>query len=109
MNGWKQTIGAGAAAATLLVSALVAPAPASATVLNCDTGRHNNDPDVGYALCSNPTGDTYEFRAVITCGLAPDVKGDWKRVPPGGVEQSQGKCAFYSSGVGAVGVDERRL
>ena len=96
-----------AGSAALLSLGFTAPASA-ATVLNCDTFVHHNDNYVGIALCSNPTGQTWTFRAVITCGWAPDVVGEWVRRAPGGTGQSQGACGRLGTGVGAVGVDERR-
>ncbi|MEO3867492.1 hypothetical protein ABGB18_01535 [Nonomuraea sp. B12E4] len=61
------------------------------------------------ALCSNHTGQTWRFRAVITCGWAPDVVGEWVTIGPGRTGQSQGVCGRLGTGVGAVGVDERRV
>ncbi|MEV0615473.1 hypothetical protein AB0I81_19305 [Nonomuraea sp. NPDC050404] len=103
-------IAAATAGAFALISAgLPSSASAAATVLNCDTFVHNNDNYLGIASCSNPTGQTWRFRAVITCGWAPDVVGEWITLAPGGSGQSQGVCGRLGSGVGAVGVDERRV
>jgi len=45
---------------------------------------------------------------VVVCGRAPDVMGGWVTLPPGRHGESQGYCAGRSTtGVGAVGVDER--
>jgi hypothetical protein len=45
---------------------------------------------------------------VVVCGRAPDVVGEWVTLPPGGYGESQGYCGgIFTSGVGAVGVDER--
>jgi hypothetical protein len=104
---FKTTRVAVAVAGSVALLSLGLATPASATTLSCDTFRHNNDDHVGIAACSNPTGTSWTFRAVITCGWAPDVVGQWVTLPPGGYGQSQGSCAFYSSGVGAIGVDER--
>ncbi|MER6580958.1 hypothetical protein ACIBK9_20065 [Nonomuraea sp. NPDC050227] len=97
-----------AGSVALLSLGFTAPASA-ATVLDCDTFVHNNDNYLGIAMCSNPTGQTWRFRAVITCGWAPDVVGDWVDLPPGRSGQSQGVCGRLGTGVGAVGVDERRV
>ncbi|AQZ69242.1 hypothetical protein BKM31_54225 [[Actinomadura] parvosata subsp. kistnae] len=100
-------VAAGAALA-LVPAGLPAPAAAAATVLRCDTFVHANDNDLGIAACSNPTGQTWIFRAVVVCGRAPDVVGEWVTLPPGGYGESQGYCGgIFTSGVGAVGVDER--
>ncbi|MGW4796029.1 hypothetical protein ACWEPC_26780 [Nonomuraea sp. NPDC004297] len=99
---------AAAVAGSVALMSLGFAAPASAaTVLRCDTFVHNNDNYVGIAFCSNPTGQTWRFRAVITCGWAPDVVGEWVTLQPGGTGQSQGSCGRLGTGVGAVGVDER--
>ncbi|WP_017572935.1 hypothetical protein [Nocardiopsis halotolerans] len=103
----KRALAIGAAA--LVLGTVLTPVPASALDLDCDTFRHNNDPDVGIAACTNHTGQTMRFRAVIVCGWAPDVNGNWVTLSPGEYGQSQGRCAFYSSGVGAIGVDERHV
>ncbi|SDL23341.1 hypothetical protein [Nonomuraea jiangxiensis] len=97
-----------AGSAALLSLGLAAPASA-ATYLNCRTFVHHNDNYLGIAFCSNPMGQTWRFRAVITCGWAPDVVGEWVTLAPGGIGQSQGTCGRLGSGVGAVGVDERRV
>ncbi|MBT2234173.1 hypothetical protein [Nonomuraea sp. NEAU-A123] len=97
-----------AGSVALLSQWLTTPASA-ATVLNCDTFVHHNDNYVGIASCGNPTGQTWRFRAVITCGWAPDVVGEWVTLPPGGSGQSQGSCGRLGTGVGAVGVDERQV
>ncbi|MFI6921123.1 hypothetical protein ACIBIZ_14310 [Nonomuraea spiralis] len=102
----KQVAAVVAGAVTLLSLGFTAPASA-ATVLDCDTFVHNNDNYLGIAMCSNPTGQTWRFRAVVTCGWAPDVVGEWVTLAPGGSGQSQGVCGRLGSGVGAVGVDER--
>ncbi|WP_150248539.1 hypothetical protein [Nocardiopsis deserti] len=106
-SGLRRALATGAAAVVL--SALLTPVPASAMVLRCDTFTHNNDPDVGIAFCTNPSDRTMRFRAVVVCGWAPDVNGNWVTLSPGSSGQSQGKCAIYSSGVGAIGVDERAV
>ncbi|GGS83050.1 hypothetical protein ACFFV7_45515 [Nonomuraea spiralis] len=102
----KQVAAVVVGAVTLLSLGFTAPASA-ATVLDCDTFVHNNDNYLGIAMCSNPTGQTWRFRAVVTCGWAPDVVGEWVTLAPGGSGQSQGVCGRLGSGVGAVGVDER--
>lgn len=92
----------------LLSAGLTPSASAAANVLRCDTFVHENDNDLGIASCSNPTGQNWIFRAVVTCGMAPDVVGEWVTLPPGGSGQSQGYCGgIFTTGVGAVGVDER--
>ncbi|SEG93556.1 hypothetical protein SAMN05444920_108145 [Nonomuraea solani] len=102
-------IAAAVAGSLVLMSAIPAtPAAAAATILDCDTFVHANDRDLGIAACSNPTGQTWIFRAVVVCGRAPDAVGEWVTLPPGGYGESQGYCAgIFTSGVGAVGVDER--
>ncbi|MEW9556308.1 hypothetical protein [Nonomuraea sp. NPDC050783] len=97
-----------AGAAALLSIGFTAPASA-ATVLDCDTFVHNNDNYLGIAFCRNPTGQLWRFRAVVTCGWAPDVVGEWVTLRPGASGQSQGVCGRLGTGVGAVGVDERRV
>jgi hypothetical protein len=101
-----------AAAALLLAVAPVFPAAAAApggaarTVrsgLDCTTWIHNNDPLTGGVDCENDTGATLTFHADIVCGLAPDVTGNSETVAPGGVGESRGTCAFYSSGIGHIG------
>lgn len=99
---------AAAGALALLTTGLTASPAAAATHLNCHTFVHENDRDLGIASCSNPTGGTWIFRAVVVCGRAPDVVGEWVRLTPGASGQSQGYCGgILTSGVGAVGVDER--
>ena len=102
-------IAAAVAGSFALLSAWPAPsASAAATILDCDTFVHANDRDLGIASCRNPTDRTWIFRAVVVCGRAPDVVGEWVTLPPGGSGQSQGYCGgIFTSGVGAVGVDER--
>jgi hypothetical protein len=96
------------AAFALMSAGMPTSASAAATVLRCDTYVHANDNDLGIAACSNPTGQTWSFRAVVVCGRAPDVVGEWVTLPPGGYGESQGYCGgIFTSGVGAVGVDER--
>ncbi|WP_232306644.1 hypothetical protein [Thermobifida cellulosilytica] len=104
---WKRALAAGVGTMALLVGGAVHASPASALDLNCTTYVHNNDPNTGIAFCDNPTGRTIAFRAVVVCGWAPDVYGQWVTLAPGRVGQSQATCAFYSTGVGAIGVDER--
>jgi hypothetical protein len=101
-----------AGAVTLLSGVLAAPpasaASAAATVLDCQTFVHAQDNDLGIASCTNPTDRAWTFRAVVTCGLSPDVVGEWVTLAPGGYGESQGYCGgIFTSGVGAVGVDER--
>ncbi|MEV5892308.1 hypothetical protein [Nonomuraea fuscirosea] len=97
-----------AGSVALLSAGLTAPATAAAaTVLHCDTFVHHNDNYVGIAMCDNPTGQTWRFRAVVTCGWAPDVVGEWVTLRPRDSGQSQGACGRLGTGVGAVGVDER--
>ncbi|MEE2049539.1 hypothetical protein [Nocardiopsis tropica] len=98
---------ASAVAAAVLTGTLLAPAPASAAAPDCDTHTHANAPDLGIAACGDPIGQGQTFRAAVTCGRAPDVKGARATVGRGGHEVSQGRCARFSSGVGAIGVDER--
>ncbi|MEV0378648.1 hypothetical protein [Nonomuraea sp. NPDC050643] len=102
-------VAAAVAGSLVLVSGIPAtPASAAATVLNCRTFVHAADNDLGIAACSNPTGRNWIFRAVVVCGRAPDVVGEWVTLPPGGYGESQGYCGgIFTSGVGAVGVDER--
>ncbi len=104
---WKRALATGVSTVALLLAGVAFSSPASALALNCSTYTHHNDPDVGIAFCSNPTGRTMMFRAVVVCGWAPDVNGPWVTLAPGQSGQSQASCAFYSSGVGAIGVDER--
>ncbi|NYH52504.1 MULTISPECIES: hypothetical protein [Nocardiopsis] len=106
-SGLKRVLATGAAAVVL--GTVLTPVPASALVLDCDTFRHNNDPDVGIAFCVNRTDRAMKFRAVVVCGRAPDVNGHWVTLRPGRSGQSQGECAWFSSGVGAIGVDERTV
>ncbi|GAB2495883.1 hypothetical protein [Nocardiopsis aegyptia] len=94
-------------AAAVVLATLLTPAQASALVLNCDTFRHHNDDHVGIAFCTNNTDRTMKFRAVVVCGWAPDVNGNWVTLRPGTSGQSQGRCSVFSTGVGAIGVDER--
>ncbi|MER6509368.1 MULTISPECIES: hypothetical protein [unclassified Nonomuraea] len=102
----KLALAAGVAA---VLSGLVIPsAPASAGSLQCNSGRAPEDGYVGRADCHNPTGQTWVYRAVITCGWSPDVVGPWVTLGPGASGRSEGKCASWGSGVGAVGVDERQ-
>ncbi|GAA3676396.1 hypothetical protein GCM10022224_045800 [Nonomuraea antimicrobica] len=97
-----------AGAFALLSAGLPSSASARATVLRCVTFVHAQDRDLGIAACHNPTGRTWIFRAVVVCGRAPDVVGEWVTLPPGGSGESQGYCGgIFTSGVGAVGVDER--
>ncbi|GAA3732971.1 hypothetical protein [Salinactinospora qingdaonensis] len=107
MRGWERL--AAMTAAAVLSSSLLAPAPASALALTCWTGVHHNNDHHGFAFCSNDTNRTYTFRVVVVCGWAPDVKGNWVTLRPGQTGQSDGVCAFYSTGVGSVGVDERAV
>lgn len=107
LPGVKRALAVGAGTATLLFGALLVPQSASAAVLDCDTFTHHNDPDLGIAFCTNDSNRTMKFRAVVVCGRAFDVDGQWVTLHPGQSGQSQGKCAFYSTGVGAIGVDER--
>ncbi|MCP3817292.1 hypothetical protein NLX86_03805 [Streptomyces sp. A3M-1-3] len=100
-----------AAAVTVAALGLVGTAPAAAHQaapsralgVDCDGYVHNNNPDHGIAACTNNTDRTITFRAEVVCGRAPDVSGDWVTLAPGGYGESNGICAFYSSGVGAVG------
>ncbi|MEV1168433.1 hypothetical protein [Nonomuraea sp. NPDC049784] len=97
------------AAAIGLVAAGMAPsAPAAATVLKCDTLVHAQSDDLGIAACSNPTDETWMFRAVVVCSRALDVLGEWETLPPGAYGQSRGSCGNTLTGVaGVVGVEER--
>ncbi|MES0833994.1 hypothetical protein [Nocardiopsis tropica] len=95
------------AVAAVLSGTLLAPAPASDAAPDCDTYTHANAPDLGMAACGDPIGQGQTFRAAVTCGRAPDVKGAWATVGRGGHEVSRGRCARFGSGVGANGVDER--
>lgn len=102
-------VAAAAGAFVLLSAGLTAHPAAAATYLRCDTFVHAQDNDLGIASCTNPTGQTWKFRAVVVCGLAPDVVGEWVTLRPGAYGESQGYCGgIFTSGVGAVGVDERR-
>ncbi|MFI6739525.1 hypothetical protein ACIBI9_41935 [Nonomuraea sp. NPDC050451] len=97
-----------AVAVGLIAGNMAPPAAAAATVLRCDTYVHAQDNDLGIASCTNPTGQTWKFRAVVVCGRAPDVVGEWVTLPPGASGESRGYCGgIFTSGVGAVGVDER--
>ncbi|MFI7609935.1 hypothetical protein ACIBP6_01700 [Nonomuraea terrae] len=99
---------AAAAGSFALLPAVLPALPAVAGHLRCDTFVHAQDSDLGIASCSNPTGRTWMFRAVVVCGRAPDVMGGWVTLPPGRHGESQGYCGGGSTtGVGAVGVDER--
>jgi hypothetical protein len=101
-------IAAAVGGAVALLSGVLTVSASAATVLNCDTFVHAQDNDLGIAACSNPTGQTWIFRAVVVCGRAPDVVGEWVTLPPGASGESQGYCGgIFTSGVGAVGVDER--
>jgi hypothetical protein len=102
----KLALAAGIAAA---LSGLVLPAsPASAGTLQCNNGAAPEDSYLGRADCHNPTDQTWVFRAVVTCGWSPDVQGPWVTLAPKTSLRSEGRCASWGSGVGAVGVDERQ-
>ncbi|MFD9126295.1 hypothetical protein [Kitasatospora sp. NPDC059571] len=105
-----KTLTATAAALLLALApalpAAAAPAPAARAALSgldCTTWIHNNDPLTGGVDCANNTGGTVTFHADITCGWAPDVTGNSETVAPGGVGESRGTCAFYSTGIGHIG------
>ncbi|GAB2935010.1 hypothetical protein ACFMQL_06815 [Nonomuraea fastidiosa] len=99
---------AAAGAFALLTMGLTASPAAAATHLDCHTFVHAIDRDLGIASCTNRTGRAWIFRAVVVCGMAPDVVGEWVRLEPGGSGESQGYCGgILTTGVGAVGVDER--
>ncbi|MFD6951852.1 hypothetical protein A6A08_15495 [Nocardiopsis sp. TSRI0078] len=106
-SGLRRALATGAAAVVL--GTVLTPVPASALVLDCDTFTHHNDDHLGIAFCTNPTDRTMRFRAVVVCGWAPDVNGNWATVAPGRSGESRGQCAWHSSGVGAIGVDERTV
>ncbi|GHE03228.1 hypothetical protein [Streptomyces alanosinicus] len=108
MHSRKRILAAGLAAAVSAVGLTVAGAavPAQAATpgtVDCQGWVHNNDPDVGIAGCTNNTDHAITFRAEIVCGWAPDVSGNWVTLDPGQYGESNGNCAFYSSGVGSVG------
>ncbi|WP_455361924.1 hypothetical protein [Streptomyces sp. SYSU K21746] len=106
MNFKTLVLTASAVAALGLAGTTPAPAhaaPSRALGVDCDGYVHHNNPDHGIAACKNNTDRTITFRAEVVCGRAPDVSGDWVTLPPGGYGESNGICAFYSSGVGAVG------
>ncbi|MEV4113877.1 hypothetical protein [Nonomuraea sp. NPDC049695] len=94
-----------AAAIGLVAAGMAPPAPAVAKVLKCDAVVQEQGSDLGVAACSNPTGETWMFRAVVVCRRALDVLGEWVTLPPGGYGQSQGSCD--SAGPGSVGVEEK--
>ncbi|GAA1691793.1 hypothetical protein GCM10009733_104960 [Nonomuraea maheshkhaliensis] len=104
-----------ALASAAFLAPVAVPAAAAAPVtgvraalsgLTCDDFREGTH--VGVARCTNHTQDWWEFRAVITCGWAADVKGSWETLPPGATKESRGQCGG-GSGVGAIGTDKRNL
>ncbi|WP_432093773.1 hypothetical protein [Streptomyces sp. bgisy100] len=104
-NAFAVGIAATLSAVAFGLSTPVAQAAESATPggVDCDGWTHANNPDHGIAGCTNNTDHPVTFRAEIVCGRAPDVSGQWVTLAPGQYSESQGVCAFYSSGVGRVG------
>lgn len=99
-----------AAAFGLVVAGTAPSTPAESTVLTCDGLVHLRDRALGIAACTNPTDETWQFRAVVVCGRALDVRGDWVTLPPGAYGTSQGRCGgTVIGGVGGVDVEERRV
>jgi hypothetical protein len=85
--------------------------------LNCSTGYqpryHFNGPQLvatypAYAVCTNPTDRTIQFRVNVVCGLAPDQTGDWVTLQPHTdvPQSSNAECPDYSTGVGGVTVED---
>ncbi|QBI52117.1 hypothetical protein [Streptomonospora litoralis] len=93
----------GAVLVLALGATLLAPSPASANVLDCDT---YTDGHYGSATCHNPSNTTRTFRAVVICGWWPDAYGPWVSVAPHQKGVSSATCGG-GSGAGAVGVDQR--
>ncbi|MFI6286449.1 hypothetical protein ACIBCM_17105 [Streptomyces sp. NPDC051018] len=76
-----------------------APRPA---LLSCST---STDGWTGRADCSNHSSQVVAFRAVVVCGLWPDVNGKWITLSPGQSGWSSGTCGG-GSGVGSVSWEE---
>ncbi|MFB7629533.1 hypothetical protein ACFC0M_01085 [Streptomyces sp. NPDC056149] len=73
-------------------------------VLTCNT--YTPDGRTGWANCRNNTAQTVAFRAVVVCGWAPDVHGDWVTLNPGQSGSSGRVCGIAPTGVGSVSWEE---
>ncbi|MEU7640397.1 MULTISPECIES: hypothetical protein [unclassified Streptomyces] len=73
-------------------------------VLSCTTDTP--DGREGWARCRNNTARVVAFRAVVVCGMAPDVHGDWVTLNPGQSGASGRRCGIASTGVGSVSWEE---
>jgi|GEM_PF-6867798 len=78
------------------------PAATADQSLDCAPWIRGNDPLTGGVDCLNRSAGPVTFHADIACGTAPDVTGDSVTVQPGAVGESSGRCAFYSTGIGAI-------